>query len=147
MLQPPRRRAARRGFTLVEMIIVMAMLAILAAVGIPLYRDYVVRGRLTEAFNAMSSYALRLGQYYQDNRSYLNACTALTLPTSANFTYTCPTQTATGYVLQATGNAGSSVAGFTFTLDNAGNRATTAVPSGWTSSTSCWVNSRSGACN
>jgi type IV pilus assembly protein PilE len=101
---------------------------------------------LSEAFGVMTSYSLQLGQYYQDNRSYLNACTAAGLPSSKNFSYSCPTQVATGYLIQAQALSSSNVAGFAFTLDNTGARATTAAPSGWPTNAGCWVASRFGSC-
>lgn len=141
------RRARQRGFTLIELMIAMAVLALLSALAVPAYTDYVRRGALSEAFGVMTSYAVQLGQYYQDNRSYANACTNLGLPTATRFSFSCTTQSATGYVIQAQGNTGSNVAGFTFTLDNAGARATTAAPSGWSTNANCWISSRSGSCS
>ncbi len=140
-----RRRAP--GFTLIEVMITVAIIAILARVALPSYLDYTKRGKLTEAFNNLSSCSMSLGQYYQDNRSFVSASlgTATTSQCAAsttNFTYALSNLTATGYTLTATGSG--PVAGFTFTLDNTGTRATTAAPSGWTTSTSCWTSSRSG---
>jgi type IV pilus assembly protein PilE len=54
--------------------------------------------------------------------------------------------TASTYTVTATGKTGSPVADFAFTIDQGGNRATTHVPTGWTSSTSCWVDRKSGTC-
>lgn len=143
----PRRR--QRGFTLIELMITVAIVGILAKVAIPAYLDYVKRGKLTEAFNSLSSCSMALAQYYQDNRSWASASvgTAATdqCPSSSTyFKYTLPTKSATGYTLTATGNAGSPVAGFVFTLDNVGTHATTAAPTGWMTSATCWTSSRGG---
>ena len=150
---PPSLRHAhrpQRGFTLIELMITVAVIAILAAVALPSYNEYTRRGRLTEAFNQLTALALALEQYNQDNRSYVGACAAsgnAALPAAtANFTFSCPTLAATGYTIQAAGKAGSPAAGFTYTLTQAGSRATPAVPAGWTSSAACWVNSKSGSC-
>jgi type IV pilus assembly protein PilE len=129
--------------------ITVAIVAILARIAMPSYLDYVKRGKLTEAFNALSGYSLTMGQYYQDNRTWTSACASGAAPlpaSSANFSYSCPVKTSTAYTVKATGVTGSPVAGFEFTLDQAGVRATTAAPTGWTTSTSCWISSRSGAC-
>jgi len=141
----PRRlpRAPQRGFTLTELMIAVATLGVLATIAVPSYLDYLQRGRLMEAFSTLSSYSLALEQYYQDNRTYVGGCTSRP-PTSANFTYAC-TLGATTYTLVATG-ATSIVSGFVFTLDQAGSRATTGAPDGWTASAACWVARRSGPC-
>lgn len=141
----PRQWApSARGFTLIEVMVTVAIVAILAAIALPAYSSYVLRGKLTEAYNNMSSYALAMGQYYQDNRTYVGACTAKP-PTSTNFTYAC-TLAATSYTLTASGVSPGPTAGFTFTLADTGARQTTTAPTGWPTSTTCWINSRSGAC-
>lgn len=147
MNHPSSQRLQRRGFTLIEMMITVAIIGILARVALPAYLDYTKRGKLTEAFNNLSSCSMSLGQFYQDNRTFVGATLGSTAQnqcqtTSTNFSYALSNLTTTGYTLTATGTG--AVAGFTFTLDNTGARATTAVPSGWTSNASCWVNSRSG---
>jgi len=138
-----RVRADSQGFTLIELMITVAVIGILVRVALPSYLDYVKRGKISEAFNTMSSYSLALGQFYQDNRTYVGGCTA-NPPTSVNFTYAC-TLAATSYTLTATG-ATPATTGFTYTLTDTGARATPAAPSNWTTSTTCWVSSRSGAC-
>lgn len=146
-----RRQLANTGFTLIEVMITVAIIAILAAVALPSYRDYTTRGKLTQAYSTLAGLGVSMQQYYQDNRSYINACAVTGLaakpPADGNFVYDCPTKTATAFLVNATGVAGSAVEGFTFTLDQNGARATTSVPSGWTSNASCWVRSKSGSCN
>ena len=63
------------------------------------------------------------------------------------FTYSCPTLAAASFLVQASGKSGTSVAGLVYTLDQNGNRATTAVPTGWVTSSSCWIRNQSGSCN
>ena len=57
------------GFTLIELMITVAIIGILAAVAYPGYQDYVIRGKIPEATNTLSSTRVRLEQYYKDNRS------------------------------------------------------------------------------
>ncbi len=138
-----------QGFTLIELMVVVIVVAILAAIGIPSYADYVRRGRITEAISGLSEMRVKLEQYFQDNRTYVGACAAGTvaaLPAnSAYFTFTCPTLTATTYGVTATG-AGN-MNGFIYTLDQSNTRRTTGLPSGWSGSgNTCWVIRKDGSC-
>jgi type IV pilus assembly protein PilE len=140
------------GFTIIEVMIVVVIIAVLGAVALPAYNDYILRSRLAEAYANLGDMATKLEQYYQDNRTYngvpppcTGGGTVANLPTAANskyFTISCPvaTLTNTGFVVQATGNV-ANVAGFTFTIDQTGLKQTTAVPagSGYSTSTTCWV--------
>jgi type IV pilus assembly protein PilE len=144
---PTARRTRRaRGFTLIELMITVAVVALLARIAIPSYLDYVKRGKLQEAYNTLTSAALTNGQFYQDNRTYASATGCSTAATTY-FNYSCTATSATDFTLQAQGKSGSAVEGFTFTVDSTGTRNTTHVPTGWTlPSVSCWSNTRSGSC-
>ena len=144
---PVRSHARAAGFTLIELMITVAIVGILAMVALPAYKDYVKRGKLTEAFNQLSACSVTFGQYYQDNRTYAGASAPTCAPTQ-NFTYAVSAPSATGYTLVATGST-SVVSGFTFTLQDDGTRKTLTAPSGWPTSTvspTCWISSRSGSC-
>lgn len=134
-----------RGFTLIEVMVTVVIVSILAAVAIPQYKDYVTRGRIPDATSALSSKQVQLEQYYQDNRTYVSAppCSNDT-SSSKFFDFACSSSTATAYVLTATGK--SSMTGFTYTVNQAGAKATTAAPTGWTLSTTCWVVKKDGSC-
>ena len=148
---PVRLPARGAGFTLIELMITVAIVGILAAVALPQYKQYSLRGKVSEAFNQLSSCSVALGQFYQDNRTYVNGpcsgSSAGTTVSTPNFTYAFTASSATSYTLQAAGST-SSVTGFTFTLQDDGTRKTTATSSssGWPTSTTCWVSSRSGSC-
>lgn len=144
-------KTIQHGFTLIEVMIVVAIVAILAAVALPSYNDYLLRGRLAEAHGELAAMRSKLETYFLDNRTYENACLANTvapLPTGANlrFTYTCPTRTIDAYTVQAVGIAAQGTGGFTYTINQANVRATTAVPAGWTANATCWVTKRGGVC-
>lgn len=141
----------QNGFTLIELMIVVAIVGILAAVALPSYNDYVTRGKIPDATSGLAAKRVRLEQFFQDTRSYAGApdCTGTDSTTSQYFDFSCPTAaTATTYEIQAAGKA--SMAGFTYTIDQAGTRKTTvtapASTKGWTGNTTCWVTKKGGAC-
>jgi type IV pilus assembly protein PilE len=138
-----------QGFTLIEVMIVVAIVAILAAVAIPSYTEYIQRSRIIESTSTLASMRVKMEQYFQDNRSYVNACTAGTVapPPIATqfFTYTCGGLTNSAYLVTATGIG--AMAGFGFTIDQANNQITTGVPANWTMPTAqCWAKKRDGSC-
>jgi type IV pilus assembly protein PilE len=147
----PSKTFARRlalGFTLIEVMIVVAIIAILASVAYPAYTDYVIRGRIPEATSALSAWQVKMEQYFQDNRSYVAGGTCgVALPVAtANFTFSCPVITATTFTLRATGVTGSQMNGFVFNIDQNSTRSSTASSAwGGQAFASCWI-TRKGGC-
>ncbi len=139
-----------RGFTLIELMIVVVIVAILAAVAIPAYTEYIQRGKLVEATSNLSDMRVKLEQYFQDNRPYIGACvagTAAPLPTGRYFTYACSNLSATGFTVTATGIAAQGTSGFTYSIDQTNARTTTSLPTGGTGAGStCWVLKKDGSC-
>jgi type IV pilus assembly protein PilE len=137
------RRPARRGggFTLVEVMVTVAIVALLAAIAVPTYQGYLRRAQLQEAFAQLSAYQLRMEQSYQDNRHYRtpggDGC-ARDVPTGKYFEYTCESETPQAYTLTATGKEGTLVEGYAYTIDEAGARRTTRF-AGSASSAGCWL--------
>ena len=60
----------KSGFTLIEMLVVIAIVGILAAVAMPLYKGYVVTAKLSEVENAMSTIASGVTGYYESQNSW-----------------------------------------------------------------------------
>lgn len=147
-------RKATAGFTLIELMVVVAIIAILAAIAIPSYTSYLTRSKLSEAYNSLSAYRVLQEQFYQDNRTYSGTGTTsgcgATAPSGLKyFTFDCaPATGATvGYTATAAGINGTQTAGFKFTIDNANNQKSTALPSGWgTATINCWVVRKGGSC-
>ena len=146
-----------RGFTLIELMITMAIIAMLSALAYPSYRNYVIRGQLVDGTNGLSAMRANMERYYQDNRSYAsvtNGSTTFNPPcatssTVGNFTISCgtPAPSATAYIAQAVG--GGPVNGFTFTIDQNGGQTTTVTsppaPAAFQNCATAWV-TKPGGC-
>lgn len=130
-----------RGFTLIEVMIAVAIVGILMAVAIPNYTAHVQRAKLTEAFSSLASFQPALEQFWANNRTFAGFAD---LPATTNFTYALTTGTATAYTVTATGR--NAAAGFAYTIDQSGARVTTAAPTGWTTQSTCWVDRKNGSC-
>jgi len=136
------------GFTLIEILIVIAMMAILMAIALPSYSDYLKRGRIVDGLVPLADMGAKLEQYFQDHRTYTGACSAdsiAPLPAeTSHFEYTCAL-TETPPKVTASGKG--SMSGFVFTLDTQGVRKTAETPAGWTKPTAnCWSSRKDGSC-
>ena len=60
----------QKGFTLIELMIVVAIIAILAAIAIPAYQDYTIRAQVTEGLSLASGSKTAVAEYYQNRGSY-----------------------------------------------------------------------------
>lgn len=148
------REKTAEGFTLIEMMITVAIVAILASIAIPAYQDYVRRGQLTDATNALANLRVQMEQFYQDNRTYAgNQCggaCGIACPNTQYFQYTCQTaNNGQSFTLTANGSGGLTT-GFGYTI-NEQNARTSIVPSslsGWTTPNpnTCWVTKKGGQC-
>ena len=146
-------KKAHKGFTLIEVMITVAIIGILAAIAVPSYIDYVKRGRIPEALAELSNRRVIAEQFFMDNRTYTGVCALAQMTVATRyFNYACAIIPAAGavpqgYTLTATGIG--SMDGFGYTITNTGTKATnidTTKQDGWTNSTTCWVIKKGGVC-
>jgi type IV pilus assembly protein PilE len=138
-----------RGFTLIEVMITVAIIAILAAVALPSYSAYIMRANVTEAAKGLSEMRIKLEQYFQDQRTFVGACapgTLAPLPADTDrFTFTCPTLSATDFLVRATGV--NNMTGFVYEVNAANVQATTGTAAGWPTCATRWIFKKSETCS
>jgi type IV pilus assembly protein PilE len=133
-----------KGFTLIELMIVVAVIAILASIGIPAYGDYVTRGKLVDATAQLSDGRIKLEQYYQDNRTYadVGAINSPCPPTTKYFTISCQNLTDSTYTIVAQGK--NQLTGFDYSIDQANVKQSTTP---WGDGTTCWIMRKGDSCS
>jgi type IV pilus assembly protein PilE len=127
------------GFTLLELMIVVGVIAIIAAVAIPNYRQFILRSQRSEAIIALTELANLQEKFYSANSRYIitpaSIAPSLSYPTTTSSSYyllsaAAPTGGGNqGYTLRATAQSGqaqfSDTRCRTFTLDNVGRKGAT----------------------
>jgi type IV pilus assembly protein PilE len=144
----------RKGFTLIELMIVVAVIAILAAVALPSYTDYITRSKLVEAHSHLADLRVKQEQRFQDARAYSAALCSPTGGAAADvkyFQFTCPAApTAATFTIQAAGL--DDLEGITFTINESNVKTTTVTggskmaTKGYTGAANCWVKRKGGQC-
>jgi type IV pilus assembly protein PilE len=137
-MTPQRRKRIRKGFTLIELMIVVTIVGVLTAIAFPAYTSYIAKGKRAEARATL----LEASQYMERGYSALSAYTSTlparltAVPSTGGRNYSVTAEaSATGYTLTAapTGSFASDSCG-SLILTNTGQRSVTGV----LSSADCW---------
>ena len=98
-------KKVQQGFTLIELMIVVAIIGILAAIAIPAYQDYTIRSKITEGLNLAAAAKLSVGETWQSNGNLTSLVSGVGNPNcAANVTFCfVPTK----YVRQVGVNGGA----------------------------------------
>lgn len=143
------------GFTLIELMIVIAIISILAAIAIPNYNDYVRRAKLTEAQASLSDLRVKMEQFFQDYRNYGNAdgngkcgldsasTAKVSFVNTKYFSYTCSvTDSKQAYTITAKSLAGGGLGAaedYTYTINQNNTKTTTKFKAAAQSGKNCWL--------
>lgn len=77
-------KAIQKGFTLIELMIVIAIVGILAAVALPAYQDYTARAQMSEALTLAEGQKSAVVEYYSDNGTFPNSNASAGIATSTD---------------------------------------------------------------
>lgn len=105
---PPLARHRARGFSLIELMIAVAVVGILLAVALPSFLDSIRKGRRSEAFSALSAVQVAQERWRSNKPDYTATLSDLNVAgttSSGHYTLTLSSNTATGYVATANGSA------------------------------------------
>lgn len=137
------------GFTLIEIMIVVAIVAILAAIALPAYQDSITKGRRTDAASALQGLAQAMERYYTEKGTYVGAAGTGGVPTifpskspidgsATYYNLTISAATANTYTLSATAT-GAQAGDGNLTLSSTGARTWDKDNNGSISATeNCW---------
>ncbi|PUA18479.1 pilin [Glaciimonas sp. PCH181] len=132
---------AQKGFTLIELMIVVAIIGILAAIALPAYKDYTVRAKVTELILAASSGKTQIAEYWQVNGAFPSAASLVLTPMAT--TYVASLGQSGGTITVQATTAETNISGKTITLTptDAGNGVLT-----WTCGGTIATNYRPASC-
>lgn len=129
----------QKGFSLIELMVVVVIVGILTSITLPAYQDYVTRGKVVQATAGLADGRIKIEQFFQDYRDYSSAGAGPGAPVphaTEYFVFSLSNLNTTHYTITATGQG--SVSGFVYTIDQDNTKATLATPK-WGTSATCWI--------
>jgi type IV pilus assembly protein PilA len=112
-------KKVQQGFTLIELMIVVAIIGILAAIAIPAYQDYTIRAQVSEGLNLSAGAKAAISEYYMDRGTFptTNALAGLSVNTTIAGNYVTSVTVTNGIITVAYGGqANTSITGATLEL-------------------------------
>lgn len=124
-----------KGMSLLELMVVVAIVGILAAIAVPMYTDHIIRGRIAQGTEALSEAKVRMEQYFNTKRTYETDMGTATCPdlfgglfADTPFAVAMSSCSQTSFTITATGLSAKGMSGYTYTIDQAGEK-TSKTPS------------------
>lgn len=141
----PVRGVRSPGFTLLELLVAMAVAGLLTVIAIASYTSYIQRARLSEAFEGLTNYRLKMEQAFQDNGNFGTAACLVAVPADTpHFKFSCEIGNG-GLSFVATAKGANKMEGRQFTVNDDGAQATTEFPGASGLPAACWL-TRAGGC-
>jgi len=150
------------GFTLLEVLITVAIVGILAAIALPSYSEYIQRSKIIDATSKLGDLRTDMERYFMDNRRYTTVAggsvcgldvaggriAAYNADGGRHFDISAVNCTDVAYTLRATGIAAKGMNGFTYDINQLNQKTTTALPGGWSmpSPNNCFAIRKDGSC-
>ena len=134
------------GFTLIELMIVVVVVGILAAVAVPAYQEHVLQGKVLQDTAGLSDGRIKMEQFFQDYHDYSSPGLGTGAPVPAAtqyFAFALSNLSATTYTITATGTGSTS--GFSYSINETNTKATLTTPS-WSTSATCWITKSGMSC-
>jgi len=126
MLGKLNKKRGQRGFTLIELMIVVAIVGILAAIAIPNFLRYQCKARQSEAKSLLGAIRTNQEAYYAEYDTYTTSLASAGFATKGDAKYSYTSTGGTTYTATATGKSGTGVAGDAWTMTSGGTLTNTA---------------------